>query len=186
MKKLLFALIISLPAAVPAAECGFPKDLLRGHNGPVTDCSEYLRSLYINAKDLGDFAGIEKGQSSRAFLADGRQVGAMLSFGKSWLQRPSTVVPGVMESIDAYDFAFLLSQDKTAFDECDYLIQWDRLACGPNYRPSISFTAKGRVERGRELTITAPGMTATVRQYVGFYILEGRLDGQPFYAYFWA
>ncbi|HBA62198.1 MAG TPA: hypothetical protein DCZ92_15565 [Elusimicrobia bacterium] len=184
MKKLLIAIFLTLPAAASAADCGFPKDLMRGASN-ITDCGQYLRSLYINSKDLGDFAGLEKGRSGRVFLAGGSQVGAMLGFTKSWLHRPSTVVPGVMESIDAYDYAFLLAGDRAAFDSCDYPMAQDRLACVPGEYPSVSFTAKGRVERGNELAIKYSPLAATVRQYEGFYIMEGRLDGQLFYGYFW-
>ncbi len=157
---------------------------MRGYSN-VTECSQFLRHLYINTKDLGDFAGLEKGQSGRIFLASGKQTGAMLSFGRSFLQRPSSVVPGVMESIDAYDYALLLSPEMKAFDDCDYRLDQYRLLCGPNYSPTISFTAKGRVERGTELSIKERPLEAAVRQYEGFYIMEGRLDGELFYGYFW-
>lgn len=184
MKKLLAALLLMLPAAGSAADCGFPKDLLR-FGGEVTDCSQYLRAIYINTKDLGDFAKLDKGQSGRVFLADGRQVGAMLAFTNSWLKRPSTVVPGVMESIDAYEYTFMLTNDMKGFDECNFVMAQNRLACMPDNYPSLKFTAKGIVERNNELVIDAPGIKAVVRQYEGFYIMEGRLDGQLFYGYFW-
>ena len=184
MKKLITALLLVLPVAASAADCGFPKDLLRW-GGEVTDCGQYLRSIYINTKDLSDFAKLEKGQSGRVFLADGKQVGAMLAFSQTFLQRPSPVVPGVMESIDAYDYTFMLTNNVKGFDECDFLMSQDRLACVPNEYPALTFTAKGRVERGNELVMKYSPMTATVRQYQGFYIMEGRLDGQLFYGYFW-
>ena len=184
MKKLITALLLVLPVAASALDCGFPKDLMRGAN-EITDCSQYLRFLYINTKDLGDFAKLDKGQSGRVFLADGKQVGAMLAFSQTFLQRPSTVVPGVMESLDAYDYTFMLTQDVKGFDECNFMMSQDRLACVPNEYPAVTFTAKGRVERGSELTMKYSPMTATVRQYEGFFIMEGRLDGQLFYGYFW-
>ena len=153
--------------------------------GEITDCGGYLRQLFINTKDMGDFDKLDKGQSGRVFLAGGKQAGAMLAFSRTYLQRPSTVVPGVMESIDAYDYAFLLTQSAKGFDDCDFLMDYNRLACVPNEYPAVSFTAKGRVERGNELIIKYAPLAATVRPYMGFYIMEGRLDGQLFYGYFW-
>ena len=186
MKKLILALILSLPAAAFAVECGFPKDLLRGANAEITDCGQYLRFLYINTKDLGDFAQLDKGRSGRVFLAGGKQAGAMLGFSRTYLQRPSPVVPGVLESIDAYDYTFMLTREAKGFDDCDFLMDYNRLACVPGSYPAVSFTAKGRVERGNELSIKYPAITAAVRQYEGFYIIEGRLDGELFYGYFWS
>jgi|GEM_PF-2717702 len=188
MKKLILAAALLFPLSAYAQDCAFPKEL--SFDAVSDHCAAHLRSLYANSKDFGQFTEEPNGESGRAYFANGRRTGVILSFKKTSVYSHSASADN-LGLTPVFDYGIAFAAKPAAFDNCSYISSpaqssgFTGIICGSGDKPKVAFELKGRVVRGQYLKISGGGLKASVRQYAGFLIMEGTLNGERFYAYFW-